>query len=326
MNKKDKKIKMIDLFSGAGGLTWGFFKNNFSPVETIEFCPKALDTYNYNFKTNALPQDVTDKNVINSITKKWKNNVDIIIGGFPCQGYSLAGKRNPDDPRNQLYKYTIEIIDKVKPKIFLLENVKGILSMENGRVIDKIIKSLKEKNYYCNFLLVNSQNFGVPQKRERIIFIGSSLKNKIKVDKILDLLSKHIEKKITVMDSIGDLMNKKENFLPNHIFTNHTLEMIEKIKNTKQGESVYKNFSDGWRRLYENKPSPTVKENHGGVFIHPNLNRCLTPRELARLQSFPDDFIFRCNKSNTLKQIGNAVPPKMSYEIAKIIKKVFFYE
>ncbi|MDE6473246.1 MAG: DNA cytosine methyltransferase, partial [Ureaplasma sp.] len=180
--------------------------------------------------------------------------------------------------------------------------------------------------YYSNYILLDSSNFGVPQKRERVIFIGAKKQNKKKVDNVINKLSKHTEKIVTVKEAIFDLKDKDENLEFNHIFTKHSPEMIEKIINTKIGKSAMKNFSDAWRKLDYNKPSFTVKENHGGVHIHPELPRVLTPRELARLQSFPDDFIFLGSKSEILKQIGNAVPCKLSLEIAKIIKKEFFKE
>ncbi|QIW62481.1 DNA cytosine methyltransferase [Mycoplasmopsis gallinacea] len=321
-----KKFTLIDLFAGAGGLTWGFYKNNFNIKYTVEFWQPAVDTYNKNFKLDVTTKDITDQNVIDEIETNWQNKIDLVIGGFPCQGYSMAGKRNPDDPRNQLYKYTIKVIEKVKPKYFVLENVKGILSFkekDGSLVIDKIIEILREKGYYSKFILLDATNFGVPQKRERVIFIGSSFENKEKVDQIIEKLSNFkTDKPKTVREAIEDLENVKELELFNHIFSKHSNEMIAKIQNTPQGKSVMKKYSDAYFRLDYDKPSRTVKENHGGVHVHPKLNRVLTPRELARLQSFPDDFEFLSSKSNVLKQIGNAVPPLMSFEIAKIVKRI----
>lgn len=161
------------------------------------------------------------------------------------------------------------------------------------------------------------------KKRERVIFIGSKDKNK--VDLAIIEIAKHNEKIKTVRDAISHLENQKmDSNIPNHIFSNHTTEMKERLSKLKEGESLYGNYSDAFKRIYYDKPSPTVKENHGGVHVHPVLNRVLTPKELALLQSFPDDFVFQGTKANILKQIGNAFPVKLSYEIAKIIKKVFY--
>lgn len=172
--------------------------------------------------------------------------------------------------------------------------------------------------------MLDASNFGVAQKRERVIFIGSKNKNKNKVKKVIEILKNTKLPIKTVKDAIYDLENKEESYELSHIFSKHKPEMIEKIKNTKPGESAMKGYSDAFKRQWYNKPSSTVKENHGGVHIHPVLNRVMTPRELARLQSFPDDFIFTSSKSNILKQIGNAVPPKLSFEIVKVIEEVFY--
>ncbi|WGI36545.1 DNA cytosine methyltransferase [Mesomycoplasma lagogenitalium] len=163
--------------------------------------------------------------------------------------------------------------------------------------------------------------FGVPQKRERVIFIGAKEKYKEKIDYIINQLKNYSEPVKTTKDAIYDLLNTPEDKEFSHIFSNHSAQMKEKIINTPVGKSAMKGYSDAFRKLDYNKPSYTVKENHGGVHLHPELPRVLTPRELARLQTFPDDFLFCRNKSQILKQIGNAVPCKLSFEIAKMIKK-----
>ncbi|WP_406617706.1 DNA cytosine methyltransferase [Mycoplasmopsis lipophila] len=295
-----KDIKMVDLFAGAGGLTLGFVQTDFKILDTIEFWKPAVETYNFNFSTNIVPRDITDDDVRNELELKCKNKTNLVIGGFPCQGYSMAGKRDPDDQRNQLYKYTIDVIKRLQPEVFVLENVKGILSFkekDGELVINKIINILKEQNYYARYILVDSSKFGVPQKRERVIFIGSKDKNK--VDLAIIEIAKHNEKIKTVRDAISHLENQKmDSNIPNHIFSNHTTEMKERLSKLKEGESLYGNYSDAFKRIYYDKPSPTVKENHGGVHVHPVLNRVLTPKELALLQSFPDNFVFQGTKTN----------------------------
>ena len=326
---EDSKYKMIDLFAGAGGLTLGFVKENFIIKKTVEFWQPAVETYNFNFKTNVKPQDITNSLVRDEIENNFKNKIDLIIGGFPCQGYSMAGKRDPNDPRNQLYLYTIDVIKRTQPKFFVLENVKGLLSFkENDGVltVQKIINLLDSIGYYSNYKLVDSSFFGVPQKRERVIFIGALKKDKEKVEECIEKISRHKEPIKTVRNAIEDLEKINNLEISNHNITKHSEEMLEKIKNTKTGESALKKFADAFKRISYDKPSPTVKENHGGVHLHPKLNRVLTPRELAMLQTFPDDFIFKSSKSNVLKQIGNAVPVKLANEIAKIVKEVFYGE
>lgn len=322
---KFKDNKMLDLFAGCGGLTLGFVQNGFEIMDTIEIWKPAVETYNFNFHLDTESRDITDISVRKEVIKKCKNKINLIIGGFPCQGFSLAGKRSIYDPRNKLYEYVIGFISSLKPKVFVLENVKGILSYkekDGELVVNKIKQKIQDIGYYIDYVLLDTSNFLVPQKRERVIFIGS--KNKKKVEMCIKKLKEHKDKVLTVYDAIYDLENKEEDLSFNHIFTNHSEDMINKIAKTKIGESAMKNFSDAFRRIDYFKPSPTVKENHGGVHLHPSQNRVLTPRELARLQTFPDTFIFKSNKSNILKQIGNAVPVNFAKQIAAYVKKIFF--
>ena len=321
-----RNLNMIDLFSGAGGLTLGFIRQNFIPIETIENWIDAIKTYNFNFKTNVIPKDITDKQVIDHISKL-DSITDVVIGGFPCQGFSMAGKRSQNDPRNKLYKYTIDVIIKSKPRVFVLENVKGILSYkedDNISVIQKIKNLLDENGYYINYILLDASKFGVPQKRERVIFIGSQKENKKLVDLTIYNLKNTNLKSKTVKDAILDLENIQNNKIANHTITNHSVEMKERLLKIPEGKSLYKDYSDAFRKLYYDKPAYTVKENHGGVHVHPTKGRVLTPRELARLQSFPDNFIFLGTKSSVLKQIGNAVPVDLAEIIAKNVRKIFF--
>ncbi|WP_237023542.1 DNA cytosine methyltransferase [Mycoplasma miroungirhinis] len=172
--------------------------------------------------------------------------------------------------------------------------------------------------------MVDVSNFGVAQKRERVIFVGTLKEHSYYVDEIIKKISNVKLPIKTVFDAIHDLENHQEDKKFNHIFTKHTDKMIEKIKNTPEGKTVMNGYSDAFRKQYYHKPSTTVKENHGGVHVHPKLNWVMTARELVRLQTFPDDFIFHSTKSNILKQIGNAVPPKLSEEIVKIILEVVY--
>ncbi|WP_434328571.1 DNA cytosine methyltransferase [Mycoplasma capricolum subsp. capricolum] len=324
----NKKNTIIDLFAGAGGLTLGFTQNNFEILDTVEFWQPAVDTYNHNFKKNITVKDITNLNVRQCLQDNYKSKTDLVIGGFPCQGFSMAGRRSKSDERNQLYKYTIDVIARLQPYGFVLENVKGILSFREDDgilVINKIKEMLNKLNYYTEFILVDSSKFGVPQKRERVIFIGC--KDKQKVDEVINKLRSFNAPIVTVKQAIGHLEEiKDENIIANHIFSKHSEDMKKRLSNLKEGQSLSKNFSDAFKRISYDKPSPTVKENHGGVHVHPVLPRVLTPRELANLQSFPEDFIFLGTKSSVLKQIGNAVPVKLSFEIAKIVKEIFFNE
>ena len=242
-----KKYKVLDLFSGAGGLTLGFVQNNFKIMESVDIFQSAVDTYNLNFNKSEKIKDITDPKIKQNIINNHKNKIDLVIGGFPCQGFSMAGKRSHEDDRNKLYLHTIEIIKNTNPNVFVLENVKGILSFkdEDGiLIIDKIINTLKDIGYYSDFVLLDSSKFGVPQKRERVIFIGSKYKNKEKVDLTIQRLTNYSEKIKTVRDAIEKFENYPENIEISHIFTKHSEGIIEKLSNLKEGESLYKNYSD----------------------------------------------------------------------------------
>lgn len=411
--KKKKKLitvtnqmtqpRCLELFAGCGGLGYGFHKEGFQITVCNELEEQIAETYQENFPdTKVVVGDITNNDLKQKLIASFKKiPCDVILGGPPCVAYSMAGKRNSRDPRGQLFKDYIEMVDKLKPKVFVMENVKGILTMlhdkptltkEEGIVADAyyelekekieleagkqtfILKNKKEKNveyineileikqqlilikkeqktmiknnvsfrmkvteiiktsfedlgYNVEYKLLNSADFGVPQKRERVIFIG--VRKDIKKDICFPEETHNPEgtdgkqKWVSVREAIDDLKNKEEDTsILQHIFTDHSPAFIEKIKNTPIGKSVNPKYQEAFFRCYPEKPSTTVKENHGGVFVHYEKNRVMTPRELARLQSFPDDFKFCGSKSNILVQLGNAVPCGLSHAIAKEIKKL----
>ena len=316
-----RKLNVISLFSGAGGLDYGFKKAGFSIIGSAEIMKEAVETHNFNFKLNSKAVNLSNEKQYNEFISAFNNlKIDLLIGGFPCQGYSIAGKRDLNDDRNQLYKKVVSVLKDLKINKFVLENVPGILSMDSGKEILKIEKYFNDNGFHFDYSVLDSSNFGVPQKRKRVIFIGSSNKGDIlKISNTLQELRAHKSKIKTVEDAIKDLENKVEDIHFSHIFTKHRPDIKKKIIELEVGKSLYKNYSDGWRKISYSLPSPTVKENHGGVHLHPIKNRALTPRELARLQSFPDNFIFKGSKKMQLVQIGNAVPVKFAQKIAKKI-------
>jgi DNA (cytosine-5)-methyltransferase 1 len=393
---KTKKYNILDLFAGCGGLSNGFEQTKrFNIVAANEFWEPAQDTYVKNHpQAKMIRGDVTEENIKEEIYKTFdKVECDVIVGGPPCQAYSNAGFRDPTDPRGKLFEDYVEIVDKLKPKVFVLENVKGILSIKHTRedlnneekkflktlrlmekerqdllllrkrsknnpekylfqpednerlnllkknilkhkkehpylhenVTDIIKRRFEEIGYKVNFKLHNTANYGVPQKRERVIFLGVRDDIEISFPE-----STHFENPeglftrkpwLTVREAIDDIKDSKEDIEWNHIITNHSKEFEEKIKNTEIGESAL-GYSDAFFRNPPDLPSRTVKENHGGVLIHYEKNRVMTPRELARLQSFSDDFIFEGTKSSILKQIGNAVPPLLGKAIGEMVAKM----
>jgi DNA (cytosine-5)-methyltransferase 1 len=361
--------KAIDLFAGAGGFSCGFRQAGYSLVKAVELDPIISTTYKKNNESTKLIVDDI-KNV--DQTDEFKpHEADVIIGGPPCQGFSMAGSRNRHDfmgdPRNFLFKHYFNIVKKVLPKAFVFENVKGLLSMEHGDIFREIknIFSNKEllngSSYALYWKIVKAVEFGIPQKRERVILIGVLNRQDIKFDEIWNVTKEEISDSyphffdyVTVYDAIGNMpeptkngeinppypktdyerfISRDENKIFNHLKSNHSKIAIERMSRIKIGEnfqSLDENIksvhSGSYGRMYWNQPSMTITTRFdtpsGGRFIHPSKNRTITAREAARLQSFPDDYIFMGKKTSVSKQIGNAVPPKLSFFLAKYISNL----
>ena len=314
-----KDIKFVEFFAGAGGMSLGLKMAGWTPLAAVEIMPDAAKTYEMNIPYKTKPHlmingDITKKEVHDKLDKfVSKHPFDVLVGGFPCQGFSMAGLRAEDDSRNTLYKELFDFAKKHKPKYLLMENVKGILSMLKGEVIKKIIKDFTSIGYNIEYKTLVSSDYGVAQRRERVIFIGNRIGAEINFPK------KSVEVEKTVRDAITDLMDIAESKEFNHEFTKHSADMVKRLDKIPSGKSLYDNYSDAWKRVHWDKPSPTVKENHGATFVHPELPRVMTARELARLQSFPDKFKFCGAKKWQLVQLGNAVPVLMAKAIGKQI-------
>lgn len=313
-------LTFVDLFCGAGGLTKGVELAGLDGVCGLDWFDAAGLTYKYNFMHPLIEGDIKQydiKQLFYSTVKTQLNGrpLNILAGGFPCQGFSMAGNRVVDDPRNALYKELLEITNYLKPEFVVCENVPGLRSMLDGNVEKMILEDFKNAGYNMNVTILRASDYYVPQKRDRVIFIGNRI-GKTNYHPLPLLTSTEY---ITVGQLIGDLMNMPENIEFNHIITKHRPDMIEKLSKLPEGKSLYDGYSDAWKRCIWNEPSSTIKENHGGVNVHRKLSRVLTPREMARLQSFPDDFIFKGSKTKQLIQIGNAVPPLLAKAIGLAI-------
>lgn len=344
------KLKVLDLFSGVGGLSYGFEMAGFEISGAVEFDKSIADSMAKNHKnTKIFIGDI--RKVLPKEVKSKIGSIDIIIGGPPCQGFSLKGKRKGlEDERNFLFKEYLNYLKFFKPKYFIMENVPTILSEQNGYFKNEILNEFKKLGYNVEYGILNASDFGVPQNRKRAIFIGS-LKSK------LSLPNTKIKNKVTVWDAISDLaylnsaegqfeseykfkpkseyqkiMRKNSKKLYNHISTNHSkiaLDRLSRIPAEKGKEflteKISSTFGQTWGRLEKNKQSPTIVTRFdtpsNGRNSHPYLNRAITSREAARIQSFPDSFIFYGNKSSVIKQIGNAVPPLLGKALAEHILK-----
>lgn len=308
-NPKQSEMTFVDLFCGAGGLSRGLEMSGLQGICGLDFFKEAGMTYSRNFHHPFVYGDITlqeNKDKFYNTVKEQLNgrHLNIVAGGFPCQGFSMAGNRIADDPRNSLYKEMLEIVKNLQPDFVICENVKGLRSMLGGAVEQKIIDDYKAIGYEMNVTTLCAADYYTPQKRERVIFIGNRLG-------LTNYHPKPIlspDQYITTGSAIGDLLNHPEDPDFNHVPTKHTPEMQRRMLECPEGSSLYEGYSDAWKKCPWDEASCTIKENHGGVNVHPKLPRVLTAREMARLQSFPDDFIFEGKKNKQLVQIGNAVP------------------
>lgn len=356
--KNNMEFRILDLFCGAGGMSYGMHKNNhFVTKVALDINEKLAQTFKKNISEAELVigdiQDNTIKEKIISLSKKHK--VNMIIGGPPCQGFSLKGKKlGLDDPRNFLFREYLYLVKELKPEVFVIENVKSLMSTSNGWFKNQIVNEIEKLGYKVSVDILKSSDYGVPQNRERAIFLCSRKKK-------IDLPLPTVKKAITVREAIEDLaylesneghieqeyiteakseyqkfMRAKSNKLYNHKASNHSSHAVyklslippEKGKECLPKELLGKQkFNSTWGRLIWDKPSPTIDTRFdaasNGTNNHPFLNRSITPREAARLQSFDDSFIFYGNKVDIRAQIGNAVPPLMAKAIADKIYKSF---
>lgn len=340
------KYNVIDLFCGCGGLSYGFENAGFNVLLGIDNDAKALETFEKNHTgSKTICGDITNihfdsdfKNLIGS------KNIDVIIGGPPCQGMSLSGPRKFEDPRNKLYLSYIRLVEEIRPKMFVIENVPGLVTLFGGQIKDNIIKIFSEMGYSIQYRILCASDYGVPQNRKRVVFVGSRIGEfqypKPRSEKITckmalsDLPALESELGNDAMNyatratnDYQKIMRKNSKYVRNHIAANHS-EQVKKIISLVPDGGNYKdlpeeyvhsrNFHVAWTRFSSDKPAPTIDTGHRHHF-HYKYNRVPTVRECARLQSFPDNFIFLGNKTQQFRQVGNAVPPIMAQEIAKMV-------
>ncbi len=361
-------MKVIDLFSGCGGMSSGFVKAGYTIHAAVEYDPIIANTYIQNHPHVKMVVD--DIKSVDHQRMFKENDADVIIGGPPCQGFSMAGARIRngfiDDPRNYLFKHYFNIVKTVKPKVFVMENVKGMLTMHGGKIFAEIQKLFSDSElldgepYHLYCKVINALDYGVPQKRERLIIIGTK-SSTIDFDKKWCMTKAEIEKEfpgffdaVNILDAIGNLpethasgavrnpvpQNAYQEYLAtnngqlyNHNPSKHSAAAVERMRNIANGENytvlnenINSVHSGSYGRMCWNEPAVTITTRFdtpaGGRFIHPSENRTITPREAARIQSFSDDFVFYGDKRSICRQIGNAVPPKVSYFLAKLVQSI----
>lgn len=348
-----KKYTVLDLFAGCGGLALGFHANHkFSVNLANDIWEPAKDTYTFNFPNVPFILDDIKNLDQKRICKYFPNGVDVIIGGPPCQGFSMCGARNKEDVRNTLFYEYARLVGELKPYLFIMENVRGILSMknpENKMVIEEVKKEFSAKGYQVDYEILNTKNFGVPQARERVIIVGvrqdlnmDFIYPTIKTSKLFtvkDALTGlpnissiegelKLEKENAYIKKLNKLYNLKEPKIYNHGIPTHNPAITNRMNYVPQGGN-WKNIpekyrvggihSNAYRRLKEDEPSVTIKHAYKSMIIHPNYNRCLSIREVARLQSFPDSFLFRNSKTSQYQQLANAVPPLFARSLSDLV-------
>lgn len=351
-----KKPKAIDLFSGCGGLSLGMERAGFEVVYANELNEDAAKTYRNNFSsTHVEVCDIREINPKDVQRRIKKNSVDLIGAGPPCQGFSTLVKRNGRDPRNGLFRNLIRFIEVFSPKMFVMENVTGLLSMSSGRTIKKIQEEFEDAEYHVEIKKLLASDFGVPQDRTRVFIIGS--KKEIPRDELFPMKNGHA--RVSVKKAISDLafldagetsteyrrkprsdyqyaMRNGSTILANHEAARHSERIQRRFMMIPQGMVAKKvrGYDSGKRDCYKFDPSEpsktltTLPED----FIHYEKNRIPTVREIARLQSFPDDFVFhgprttgglqRKNTCPQYTQVGNAVPPLLSEALFSNLKKI----
>lgn len=318
----DNKLRVISLFSGCGGLDLGFkgdFKyldkyyppHNYEIVYSSDIDEKSCETLKRNFPgTNVVCGDFTE-------LVKTPNNIpdgDIILGGFPCQDFSVAGKRRGlETKRGKLYLSMVEIVKSKKPKAFIAENVKGLLNIDKGKIIELIERDFKDVGYNVTVNLFNAADYGVPQGRERVIICGirKDLNLEFKPPRPThknptggNLYEEGLPPWVTAKDALDDLAKLREGEMSAHYWSK------AKLTPGTQGNS----------KISADKPGPTMRaEHHGNIEFHYSEDRRLSAREAARIQSFPDNFEFYKSTTDAYRQVGNAVAPVFAWHIANAL-------
>lgn len=355
----DKKYTVVDLFCGAGGLSEGFLEAGYDVKLGIDWDDAALKTFENNHgSAEAMKLDLFNLDNVKSIDNKLKeknvNKIDVLIGGPPCQGFSLAGSRVESDERNTLYTAMVKTAELLRPRVVLLENVPGMLTLYGGKVKEKIFQDFEELGYTMNVKVLFAPEYGIPQIRKRAFFVGL-LDSDVAFEYPEAILNE--DNFITCEQAIGDLpslegdvdynlntvreysgqpateyqkkMRKDCDKVYNHTPTKHAQKTIDHIKLVPDGgkytdlpPELSKKFKyhESLHRYNSKKPSLTIDTGHRTHF-HYKYNRIPSVRENARLQSFPDNFIFYGNKQQQYKQVGNAVPPLLGFALANKIKE-----
>lgn len=345
-----EKKYLVDLFSGCGGLSFGFEQAGFESVLGVDVDAPALKTFAKNHPhAKTLELDLSkDESVCEIVNALGDKKIEIIVAGPPCQGFSLTGTRQENDKRNKLFYSVFKLAERIKPTYIVIENVPGISTLYGGRARDAIYSEFERLGYRTTSQLLYAPDYGIPQIRRRKFFVGVKNDTPFVFPDPTHTQSEYItcEEAISDLpsleDGIGDEvslyeafplsdyqneMREKSSELFNHVGTRHRPHVIEVIKQVPDGGNhkdlppgvgTSRKFNEAWTRYHSKSPSKTIDTGHRNHF-HYKWNRVPTVRENARLQSFPDHFVFLGTKTQQYKQVGNAVPPKWGYVLGKKI-------
>ncbi len=347
-------MNAIDLFAGCGGLSRGFMDAGFDIIVGVDNDQAALNTFALNHNgAKPLNADLSKQETFDEIKRiAGEREIDVIIAGPPCQGFSLTGPRNFDDPRNKLYLAVLEMVRQYQPKGFIIENVPGMATMYDGQVKDEVLRRFKDMGYNIDCKILCAADFGVPQMRKRLIFMGIRAdigqpkfpepildeKSYVTCREALDDLPARITELGEETDAYTStprteyqkMMHGNCTVLYNHVATAHKQFVIDTIAQVPEGGNwrdlptgvgESRKFHEAWTRYDGNKPSKTIDTGHRNHF-HYQYNRVPTIRENARLQSFPDDFIFTGTKTQQNRQVGNAVPPLLGKALGEALYEI----
>lgn len=319
----DENLKptVISTFAGCGGSSLGYRMAGFKELLAVEWDDNAIETFKLNFpEVPVYHGDIAKLSGEECLRLAGikKGELDVLDGSPPCQGFSTAGKRKFDDPRNSLFKEFSRLIQELQPKVFVMENVTGMIKGHMKQAYLTIVKTLRENDYKCKGQVMNAMYFNVPQNRQRVIIIGT--RNDLKLE------PSH-PKPQTKIKSIREAFENVPNGLSDGMFSGKRLSLAKSIKQNEDGSKVIKGTSFNLKRLTWNKPSRTIlksigkpNSSYGGGLIHPIENRHLTISELKRIGSFPDEFELVGTFQEQWMRIGNSVPPNLMKTIAEHIK------
>lgn len=345
-SRAQNELVGISLFAGCGGMSLGFKRAGFRVPGFVEIDPGARLTYELNFpKSVCLGHDV--RGISEDDVSEWSKLfgvVDVVFGGPPCQGFSLTGKRNRFDPRNELYSHFARIASILQARSIILENVRLLTSMKSpdgSMVLDRITDAFEEAGYSCDFKVLNAQDYGVPQCRERVFVVGTRENQGLSFPEPTHgncaekmLFGTTLDPYVTFRDACGDLepleSGERSRTDPLHFAVDHPRHVIEWLKNVPEGQSAHNNpdprlrppcgYNTTYKRIRWDEPCSTINTTFGMISgcrnVHPTNTRSLTIREAARCQTFPDDFQFRGTLGQIRTVIGNAVPPLLAKVLA----------